>query len=38
MNYIFFVSVFKEYTYLHVHVGIIYIHMLTFSTCTSQYC
>ena len=37
MNYIFFISVFKEYTYLHVHVGIIYMHMLSFSTCTCKH-
>ena len=38
MNYIFYVSVLKEYTYLHVHVSATHMHMLSFSTCTSQYC
>ena len=40
MNYIFFVSVFKEYTYLHVHVSnvdLIYMHMSILLTCTCKH-
>ena len=46
MNYIFFVSVLKEYTYLHVHVIscyshahviLLYMHMSILLTCTCKH-
>lgn len=37
MNYIFFVSVLKEYTYLHAHVILLYMHMSILLTCTCKH-